>query len=40
MPWDDKTKGSGPWGGGGGDKGGDDGNSPVETPIRRWQRRR
>ncbi|MCA8893010.1 MAG: FtsH protease activity modulator HflK [Hyphomonas sp.] len=32
MPWDDKTKGSGPWGGGGGDNGGGDGNSPWKRP--------
>ena len=34
MPWDDKTKGSGPWGGGGGhDNGGNgDGNSPWKRP--------
>ena len=33
MPWDDKTKGSGPWGGGGKDNGGDgDGNSPWKRP--------
>ncbi|HPE48512.1 MAG TPA: FtsH protease activity modulator HflK [Hyphomonas sp.] len=36
MPWDDKTKGSGPWGGGGGGGGGDkggDGNSPWKRPA-------
>ena len=33
MPWDDKTKGSGPWGGGGGDKEGGDGNSPWKRPA-------
>jgi len=33
MPWDDKTKGSGPWGGGGGDKEGGEGNSPWKRPA-------
>ena len=32
MPWDDKTKGSGPWGGGG-ENGGGDGNSPWKRPA-------
>ncbi|MFN7054440.1 FtsH protease activity modulator HflK [Hyphomonas sp.] len=33
MPWDDKTKGSGPWGGGGGGKGGgEEGGSPWNRP--------
>ncbi|MEZ5953274.1 MAG: FtsH protease activity modulator HflK [Hyphomonas sp.] len=32
MPWDDKTKGSGPWGGGGGGDGNGDGNSPWKRP--------
>lgn len=33
MPWDDKTKGSGPWGGGGpGKGGGEEGGSPWNRP--------
>lgn len=34
MPWDDKTKGSGPWGGGGsgGNNGGGEGGSPWNRP--------
>ncbi len=33
MPWDDKTKGSGPWGGGGSGKGGgEEGGSPWNRP--------
>jgi membrane protease subunit HflK len=35
LPWDDKTKGSGPWGGGGGDgkgSGGGEGSSPWNRP--------
>jgi membrane protease subunit HflK len=35
LPWDDKTKGSGPWGGGGGDgkgSGGGEGGSPWNRP--------
>jgi modulator of FtsH protease HflK len=31
LPWDDKTKGSGPWGGGGG-SGGGEGGSPWNRP--------
>lgn len=34
MPWDDKTKGSGPWGGGGsGSGGGGEGGSPWNRPT-------
>ena len=32
MPWDDKTKGSGPWGGGGSGNGGGEGGSPWNRP--------
>lgn len=32
MPWDDKTKGSGPWGGGGSGNNGGEGGSPWNRP--------
>jgi membrane protease subunit HflK len=32
MPWDDKTKGSGPWGAGGGKGAGEEGGSPWNRP--------
>ncbi|MFN4024513.1 MAG: FtsH protease activity modulator HflK [Hyphomonas sp.] len=32
MPWDDKTKGSGPWGGGGSGSNGGEGGSPWNRP--------
>jgi membrane protease subunit HflK len=32
LPWDDKTKGSGPWGGGGSGSGGGEGGSPWNRP--------
>jgi modulator of FtsH protease HflK len=32
LPWDDKTKGSGPWGGSGGSGGGGEGGSPWNRP--------
>lgn len=34
MPWDDKTKGSGPWGGGGSGNGGGEGGSPWNRPSK------
>ena len=33
MPWDDKTKSSGPWGGGSDDDPGKDGGSPWTRPA-------